>query len=492
VTARPTGPLVVVGDALLDRDLDGQVNRLCPDAPAPVLENPTEQVRPGGAALAALLAARAGHDVVLITPLGEDEPGLKIRDRLSGLMELVPLPWPGATAEKARVRAAGNTLMRIDRPANPYAGTPTARAQSAIAAAGAILVSDYGNGVTANRLLRRWLADRARTAPVVWDPHPRGAVPVPGTRVATPNRDEAAAIGETPELLNAHGPMDAVAAGPDGTALRTPASPGPPLFAAVIEAAYRVRTKWPVAQLCITLGAQGAVLLSDSGPFYACPPEVSVHDPCGAGDFFAASMTAALREGAVTTEAVAAAVTDSAHFLAAGGVAALDKRASTADPASTHEPRDAFALADEVHARGGTVAATGGCFDLLHAGHIQCLRAARRAGDCLIVCLNSDASVRALKGEDRPLNNAADRTAVLEELDCVDAVVVFEERDPTAVLRKLRPDVWIKGGDYDPATLPETPLLRSWGGHVLAVPYLSGRSTTRLVRAAREGARVEA
>jgi rfaE bifunctional protein nucleotidyltransferase chain/domain len=258
-----------------------------------------------------------------------------------------------------------------------------------------------------------------------------------------------------------------------------------------------VRTKWPVAQLCITLGAQGAVLLGDSGPFYASPPEVSVHDPCGAGDFFAATMAAALREGAVTTEAVVAAVTASAQFLAAGGVAALDHAAST-NAASTTIPtappgnRDAFALADEVRARGGTVAATGGCFDLLHAGHIHCLRAARRAGDCLIVCLNSDASVRALKGPDRPLTTAADRAAVLEELDCVDAVVVFEEPDPTAVLRKLRPDVWIKGGDYDPATLPETPLLHSWGGHVLAVPYLSGRSTTRLVRAAREGARVEA
>jgi len=150
---------------------------------------------------------------------------------------------------------------------------------------------------------------------------------------------------------------------------------------------------------------------------------------------------------------------------------------------------DGFALADTIRAQGGVVAATGGCFDLLHAGHVQCLRAARQAADCLIVCLNSDDSVRALKGPGRPLNNAADRAAVLLSLDCVDAVVVFDEPDPTAVLRKLRPDVWIKGGDYDPASLPETPLVRSWGGHVLTVPYLSGRSTTRLVHAARETAR---
>jgi D-beta-D-heptose 7-phosphate kinase / D-beta-D-heptose 1-phosphate adenosyltransferase len=136
-----------------------------------------------------------------------------------------------------------------------------------------------------------------------------------------------------------------------------------------------------------------------------------------------------------------------------------------------------------VRAAGGTVVATGGCFDLLHAGHVATLRAARALGDCLVVCLNSDASVRRLKGPDRPLQPAADRAGVLEALECVDAVEVFDEDTPERVIDRLRPDVWAKGGDYAGVALPESRLLESWGGQAVVLPYLDGRSTTALVRA---------
>ncbi|MGN6608325.1 MAG: D-glycero-beta-D-manno-heptose 1-phosphate adenylyltransferase [Jatrophihabitans sp.] len=138
-----------------------------------------------------------------------------------------------------------------------------------------------------------------------------------------------------------------------------------------------------------------------------------------------------------------------------------------------------------VRARGGIVVATGGCFDLVHAGHVETLRAARSLGDCLVVLLNSDDSVRRAKGDGRPLQSADDRRRVLEGLRWVDGVIVFDEDTPLAVLDRLRPDVWVKGGDYDAATLPETPLVRSWGGEVVTVPYLAGRSTTELVGRAR-------
>ncbi len=144
-----------------------------------------------------------------------------------------------------------------------------------------------------------------------------------------------------------------------------------------------------------------------------------------------------------------------------------------------------------VRSRGGTVVATGGCFDLLHAGHVATLRAARRLGDCLVVCLNSDTSVRALKGPDRPVNTERDRAELLAALDCVDAVVVFDEPTPEAVLSRLRPDVWVKGGDYADGGpgLPEADLVAGWGGQTVVVPYLAGRSTTSILAAARAGAR---
>ncbi len=126
--------------------------------------------------------------------------------------------------------------------------------------------------------------------------------------------------------------------------------------------------------------------------------------------------------------------------------------------------------------------ATGGCFDLLHAGHVRMLRAARALGDCLIVCLNSDASVRRQKGDDRPYVPEGDRAAVLLALGCVDGVVVFDEDTPLALLDRLRPDVFAKGADYAVADLPEADLLAGWGGQAVVLPYLGGRSTSSLAR----------
>ena len=142
----------------------------------------------------------------------------------------------------------------------------------------------------------------------------------------------------------------------------------------------------------------------------------------------------------------------------------------------------ALGMIGAVRAGGGTVVATGGCFDLLHAGHVATLRAARGLGDCLVVCLNSDDSVRRLKGLERPLVPEVDRVAVLEALGCVDAVVPFDERTPEAVLQRLRPDVFAKGGDYALTDLPEAALLATWGGQAVVLPYLEGRSTTQLMK----------
>jgi D-beta-D-heptose 7-phosphate kinase/D-beta-D-heptose 1-phosphate adenosyltransferase len=134
-----------------------------------------------------------------------------------------------------------------------------------------------------------------------------------------------------------------------------------------------------------------------------------------------------------------------------------------------------------VHTAGGTVVATGGCFDVLHAGHIASLEAARRLGDALVVLVNSDASVQRLKGAHRPVNPVADRCRVLRSLRCVDAVEVFDGNSPGELLDQLRPDIWVKGGDYDADALPEAPIVHSWGGRVIVVPLLPGRSTSAIL-----------
>jgi rfaE bifunctional protein nucleotidyltransferase chain/domain len=143
-----------------------------------------------------------------------------------------------------------------------------------------------------------------------------------------------------------------------------------------------------------------------------------------------------------------------------------------------------MAVAERVRRAGGTVVATGGCFDLLHRGHIMLLEHARRLGDCLIVCLNSDASVRRRKGEGRPVVTEEDRAAVLRALGCVDAVTTFEEDTPVEILSRLRPDIWVKGGDYAIGDLAELGVVEESGGQVVLVPYLDGRSTTSLIERA--------
>jgi D-beta-D-heptose 7-phosphate kinase / D-beta-D-heptose 1-phosphate adenosyltransferase len=173
--------------------------------------------------------------------------------------------------------------------------------------------------------------------------------------------------------------------------------------------------------------------------------------------------------------------------VAAGGAAAV--RPAEPAPPALDDHADPLAVAARVRAAGGTVVATGGCFDLLHAGHVRMLEAARAQGDCLVVLLNSDTSVARLKGADRPLVPQGDRAAVLRAMRGVDAVLVFDEDEPSRALERLRPDVWVKGGDYAVADLPEAATIAGWGGRTVLVPYVAGRSTTRLIEeaAARAG-----
>jgi rfaE bifunctional protein nucleotidyltransferase chain/domain len=229
-----------------------------------------------------------------------------------------------------------------------------------------------------------------------------------------------------------------------------------------------------------TDGASGVLTaLADSPPLFTPTPFASDGDTCGAGDRFAGTVALALAGGAVISEAVAVAVEDVAAWLDRGGVAGpvVGPAGGAGDPGQQGE--DVVAA---VRARGGTVVATGGCFDVLHAGHVACLEAARRLGDCLVVLLNSDDSVRRLKGPSRPVNPVHDRARVLAGLGCVDEVRIFDEDTPDAALQALRPDVWAKGGDYNVATLPEAPLVQSWGGRVVLLPYLPGRSSTRIIQ----------
>jgi D-beta-D-heptose 7-phosphate kinase/D-beta-D-heptose 1-phosphate adenosyltransferase len=445
--------ITVVGDLLLDIDVEGEVERLTPYAPVPVLDVVSEVKRAGGAGLVATLLARDGHDVTLVTALADD---LRAAD-LPGLLPDVTLVAgrsPSPTVVKTRIRSREQPIARIDE------GSATALAPEvsdamldAVGSADLVVIADYGRRLLEDAPMRAAVEAAAARVPVVWDPHPRGATPVPGV-VVTPNLGEARGFS-----------------GVEG---------GGVPFAD--EAALHLLEQWRCAAVVVTMGAHGALLRTSVAglPLVAAAPAVTEADVNGAGDRFASALAVALGSGATPSEAVQLAVATTAAFLADGGVAVLESAPVVALPGPDH---DALAVVERVRAAGGTVVATGGCFDLIHAGHAKTLAAARALGDCLIVLLNSDDSVRRLKGPERPLMTAPDRIELLSALQVVDGVVVFGEDTPVDAIRRIRPDIWVKGGDYNAESLPEASVITEWGGRAVTVPFLPGRSTTKLAAA---------
>ncbi len=438
-----TTRLLVIGDVLLDRDVAGSSERLSPDTHAPVVDVSEVRDRPGGAGLAALLAERRGVTVTLATSVGLDPAGDRVVELLKRSVDVRPVATQTATPGKSRVMVNGRCRLRLDDyghllgtgPDGGAAEVDRRELELLVQAADAILVSDYGGPMTADPTVREVVAAAATRLPVVWDPHPRGQPPVPRCQVVTPNRAEAQHFS---------GVEDAADLG---------------------HIAGDLRRQWDANAVCVTDGARGAVT-DEGGRVHrtgapSCPSGV---DTCGAGDRFAGAVAIGLARGADLRSAVAAATSEVSAWLTAGGVSGAERRGVVAG------------------ADGGVVVATGGCFDVLHAGHVTLLEAAAREGDTLVVLLNSDDGVRRLKGPGRPVNSEADRKAMLLALRWVDAVVVFDEDDPRRALAELRPDVWVKGADYRAEDLVEAALVESFGGRIHLVDVLEGRSTTSVLR----------
>lgn len=450
--------LVVVGDSLLDVDLVGEVGRLAPDTPVPVVDVTDRRRAPGGAALVAAMLRDDGHDVRFLTHLGGDAAGESVLDLLDGVT-VHATRHRAPTPVKTRVGAKTHAFVRFDE--GSHSSEIPAVDDAALAEldrADAVVVADYGGGMSSNRALRERLAAITPRTPVVWDPHPRGTAPVAGAAMVVPNAKEAGAL-----------------TGIDTSTLAGAATAG-----------ERLRIDWDVQCVAVTRDSHGAVVCTcdSSGapavPFVVPTEAVPGGDPRGAGDRFAATLGAHLAQGDTHADACTAAVAAATAFVR-GDTGLLPPGES-----SMH-PRKAADVAERVRAHGGTVVATGGCFDILHAGHARTLEAARALGDCLVVLINSDESVRRLKGPSRPIMPEQQRADLLRSLACVDAVVIFDEDTPLEALTELKPDVWVKGGDYAGKTLAEAAALDDWGGHVVTVPYVPDTSTTKFAAALARG-----
>jgi len=470
-----TPRLVVVGDLLLDRYLTGIVERISPEAPIQVLRVEREVERLGGAGSVAIDVSVLGARTTLVGVVGADDGAARVASMAAEAgvrLEAVQDPMRRTsvkTRHVARSHTSAQQVLRVDQetllPVDPTVEEEVrARVEEALADADALLVSDYGKGVCTPGLLR-WLTTqgRARGIPVIVDPKGEDFARYAGATCMTPNRPE--------------------------TGIATGIAVGEGDLAAADRAASRLVEIAKLDFVLITLDREGMYLKVKEAPGIHIPTTPrEVFDVTGAGDMVLSALAVALASGATPEEAAGlanvAAGLEVEHF----GVVSVTPEEILArldgDGETGSKAVDRSRLApvlDRLRAEGRRVVFTNGCFDILHAGHVRFLQAARREGDVLVVGLNADASVQRLKGAGRPIHGEADRIAVLCALSCVDHVVVFEEDTPLALIEAIRPDVLVKGEDWREKGVVGREIVEERGGRVVLLPLLEGRSTTRIV-----------
>jgi rfaE bifunctional protein nucleotidyltransferase chain/domain/rfaE bifunctional protein kinase chain/domain len=471
-----TRTVLVVGDALLDGWLSGTPGKLCREAPVPALRIERTDYACGGAANTAANVAALGGRAVLVSVVGADPDGNRLRRRLEAARVTAHLlPVRGRrTQAKRRLVAGGQILVRYDEgdttppPADASAAQVGQVAAVLDGGVDAVIVGDYATGALDDRL-RECLAARRADIPLLvvdaHDPRPWAAL---RPDLVTPSFEEAVAL------------LDGV---PEPRPRERPGF--------VAGRARALRNACGAHTVAVTLDTEGAVVITPEGQVRTYARPVPPSHPAGAGDAYVAAFTLALAAGAPLAEAAetaqlaataaartpGTAVCDAPTLLVAGGAA--DRRVVDAS--------DLVAQVAAHRGQGRRIVFTNGCFDVLHRGHVGYLEAAKRLGDVLIVAVNSDGSVRRLKGPGRPVNPVEDRVAVLAGLSSVDHVVVFTEDTPANLIARVRPDVYVKGGDYRPEMIPEAPLVRRLGGEVHVLEFLPDRSTSRIIERIRSG-----
>lgn len=464
--------MLVVGEAMLDTYLEGTTGRLCREAPVPIVAVDGRRDHPGGAANTAVNVASLGARVRFLSAIGDDPEGERLRRALEGQGVAGDdlLVEPGRrTLAKNRVVAGSQLLVRFDQGTTGPVAPATERALirrlvERFPRCDAVIVSDYGYGI----LTREVIATLARL---------RGQSP---RVIAVDSKDLAAYrdIGPTAVKPN-YGEALQLLGGP-------PAEPAGSRADQIAALGDRLLERTGARLVAVTLDTDGAMVLERDRPPYRTYATPTGHSrAAGAGDTFLATLALALAAGADTPAAADLASAACAVVVAREGTVACPARAlrdQLAVEDKVAADADELARRLDAHRRQGRrVVFTNGCFDILHRGHITYLSRAKALGDRLVVGVNSDESIRRLKGPLRPINALDDRMQLLAALSCVDHLVAFDEDTPCDLIRALRPDVFVKGGDYTRDRLPEVPIVEAYGGSVRILPLVADRSTTDLI-----------
>lgn len=461
--------LLVVGDLMLDRFVYGTVERISPEAPVPVLRFQREVLMPGGAANVMRNMIDLGASVRLVGLAGDDASRFEL-ERCIHDMPAASLALIGSvgrpTTTKTRLISEGQQIVRLDReevhPANvAEEDAIIAAVENAIGEADCLVLSDYAKGTLTSRVVRAAIeAGTRRGIPIVVDPKTADFADYAGASVVTPNRGELErAIGKP-------------CRGDD----------------AIVQSANTLMAEIDIGALLVTRSEEGMTLVRrDEAPVHLSSLAREIFDVAGAGDTVVATLAVLLASGVALPEAAHVANRAAGLVVAKPGTATVTRGELVAEinrAGRQHDERKCAGLKEAVAVRWGwkdiglRVVFTNGCFDLLHPGHLSLLRQAKAAGDRLIVGLNSDASVRRLKGETRPIQNQDSRALVLAALEFVDLVVIFSDDTPLELIEALIPDVLVKGADYAANQIVGRDFVERHGGRVVLARLEPGHSTT--------------
>jgi D-beta-D-heptose 7-phosphate kinase/D-beta-D-heptose 1-phosphate adenosyltransferase len=460
--------VLVVGDVMLDRYWHGATSRISPEAPVPVVRVESAEDRPGGAANVAVNIATLGAAATVLGMTGADADADALGDKLASYgarSDFVRVPGV-PTITKLRVISRHQQLIRLDfedgAPPVDHAAL-LARFKERLAAADVVVLSDYGKGVL-KRAPEFITAARAAGKPVLVDPKGRDFSIYRGASVITPNRSEFEAVV---------GPC----AGDEE----------------LVEKGLALLRELELTALLITRGEEGMTLLREGEPALHLPTHArEVFDVTGAGDTVISVLAAALAAGLALPEAMVLSNTAAGIVVGKLGTASVtvaELRRSLFE--AQHQGRGVVSeeqllqLVEDARAHGETIVMTNGCFDILHAGHVAYLQQAASLGQRLIVAVNDDASVRRLKGAERPINTLSQRMAVLAGLASVDWVLPFSEDTPERLICKLLPHVLVKGGDYRIEDIAGGRCVQENGGSVVVLDFVDGCSTTRVIETIR-------
>ena len=463
--------VVCVGDVMLDRFIYGGVTRISPEAPVPIMRRTREAAMPGGAGNVARNLASLGLSVSLIGVVGDDGEGRELAALLGDIdgvdADLIAMR-DRSTTLKTRFVAGGQQLLRVDaEDTSPIGPSPEAELIASIADeashASVIILSDYAKGAVTDGVIAAALAAGDQYGiPVIADPKGLDFTRYGAVDLIKPNANElAAAMG-----LKVETDKD------------------------VDDALMAAQTLLMAKSIVVTRAAKGMSYAIEGEPAVHLSGQArEVYDVSGAGDTSIAALALGLAGGGSVADAVSLAITASGIAVGKAGTATVSAdEMITALQMGLRNGWVSYLTLDAAKAQvaswrdaGLTVGFTNGCFDILHPGHLRVLEEAKSRCGRLVVGLNSDASVKRLKGPTRPVNDADSRARVLSGLMAVDAVVVFEEDTPGALIEALQPDLLVKGGDYSIETIVGADTVQARGGTVHIVPLVDGQSTTAAI-----------